>query len=219
MPSYLLRSVLLLLLAANFPSSTGAGPAQNAQSSVEITQVDLFSLKGWDSGQVTFLGFRLGMRRNEAFRNAQNRELTMDDDSGQGCLKAATCHLLHSGGYIGLSFSFGIQDTIQRIRIEMPSSYASKEQREAWLAAKIPGKTGELFEKYSDNMRARLLGVADASWFDAPTTGRSPFSLQSAKQEYQYYSKGLILHVRLRATKPSRMLQRPQVAADFLFPE
>jgi hypothetical protein len=156
------------------------------------------------------------MKRNEAFRNAQNRDLTIDEESGQGCLKAATCHLLNSGRYIGLGLSFGIRDTIQRIRVEMPSSDASKEEQHSWLIKEMPGQTRELFENYSENLRSGLLGVAAANWFDAPKARSS--SNQSANQEYQRCSKGLILHVRSKETKPSKMPQKTQVAADFHLP-
>jgi hypothetical protein len=216
MPGYPLRAVLSLLLwAVHGPSSIGA---ETPQSPIEITQVDLFSLRGWDSSQVTFLGFRLGMERNEAFRNAQNRGLTIDDDSGQGCLRAATCNLLKSGRYIGLSLSFGVRDSIRRIRVETPPTNASKEEKESWLITNMPGQTRELFEDYSDVLRARLLGVANANWFDAPRGITLPGD-EHANQEFQYYSKGLILQVRSKETKPSEMPQKTQVSADFLFPK
>lgn len=172
MKGYPLRTVWLLTvgIACCLPSG-GAGLAQNTPAAIEITQVDLFTLKEWDSGQVAFSGFRLGMKRNEAFRNAQARELALDDDFGQGCLKAPTCYLLQSGRYIGLSMSFGIQDSIQRIRIETPSSDGSKKDRESWMVRKLRGQTSELFENYSDSLRARLLGIANANWSDAPRPG------------------------------------------------
>jgi len=223
MPAFTLRTVLLVMLwAAHYSPSSCGEPLQNAQPAIEITQVDLFSLKGWDSSQVAFFDFRLGMRRNEAFRNAQNQELTMDDDSGQGCLKAASCHVLKSGGYIGLSLSFGVSDSIQRITIVMPSSSGSKGEKEDWVVTKLRGQTRELFENYSDSLRARLLGIANANWFDAPR-GMPPYDGHTIDghtiQEYQYYSKGLILHVRSKATKPSKMPQKTQVTAEFLFPK
>ena len=218
MAAYSARTLLLLLLLWGLPcASRGGGLSQDAQSSIEITQVDLFSIKEWDSAHVAFLGFRLGMERREAFRNAQNGGLTMDDDSGQGCLKAETCHLLDFGKYIGLALTFGIRDTIQRIRVEMPSSNPSKEEMENWLVKKMPGQTREFFENYSDSLRARLLGIANANWFDAPRAEAWPN--EHANQEYQYYSKGLILHIRSKTTRPSEMPQKTQVAADFLYPK
>lgn len=218
MPGYPLRTLLLLLfLATSGALLPGAEPSQKRPSSIEISQVDVFSLQGWDSSHVSFAGFRLGMERKEAFRNAQDWDLTMDDDSGQGCLKAATCHLLKSGKYIGLIVTFGISDSIQSIRVEVPSSNVSRKEKENWLVAKMCGQTRELFENYSDSLRARLLGIANANWFDA-TTGVTPFD-SPANQEYQYYSKGLILRVRSEVTKPSHMPHRPRVAADFLFPK
>ena len=117
-----------------------------------------------------------------------------------------------------MSLTFGVGDSIQRIRIETSSSKVSKEERENWVVKEMHGQTRELFENYSDSLRVRSLGIANASWFDAPRSMGALMN-QHANQEFKYFSKGLILHIRSKENKPYEMPQKTQVAADFLFPK
>jgi hypothetical protein len=195
------------------------GASRTAQASlIEITKADLFSLKDWDSTRVSVLGFRLGMTKNEALRNAEQQGLTLDDESGQGCMDAASCNAYRDAYYIGLVLTFGPRKAIQRIRVELPWDL-SQEEREMCLVNEFSGKTKELFLHYSDNLRIRLLGLADDNWFSVPNVGSPSWAwVEPLHQEYRYDSKGLILHVHLKNPGSNDTPLVPKVVGDFTFP-
>ncbi len=179
---------------------------------IEITKVDLFSLKDWNSTQVSILGFKLGMERNDVLKNAQRQGLTVDDEFGQGCLNADTCSAFRASRYIGLAVTFGFRNSIQRIRVELPWDL-SHEEREALLVNEFSGQTKEFFTHYSDDLRIRLLGPASVFGFGGTSWGGPPLN-----QEYQYYSKGLILRIRLKNPKSNNRALMPKISGDFTFP-
>ncbi len=170
---------------------------------LEITQVDLFGTKGWDSGQVSVLGFSLGMGRREALLTAQQDGMRLDDDHGQGCLTAKTCSVIEEGNFKGVSLYFGETDIVEKIGIEVRFRNVSREERSASVANRFSGATRRFVESYSDNLRIRTLGRTDvirAGKMNTPGwvrgTSENVPSLP-AQFEYLYNSLGLILHVDL----------------------
>jgi len=59
------------------------GCSQLLARSLEITQVDLFSLKGWSSVQVSVEGLRLGMNLGGAAAALSKRGLRLFDDASR----------------------------------------------------------------------------------------------------------------------------------------
>ncbi len=196
-----------MLAIPSVPFTADYTAAQTSQDRggvrLEMTQVDLFGMKGWDSRQVSVLGFRLGMGRRDALLTAQQDEMRLDDDHGQGCLTAKTCSVIEEGKFNGIDLYFGESDIVEKIGIEIRFRNVSKEERSASVSNRFTGATHRFVESYSDNLRIRTFGRTDAiragkmntpGWVRGTSTG---FPSSPAQFEYLYSSLGLILHVDL----------------------
>lgn len=181
--------------------------AQSLQAQVrpplEITQVDLFGLKKWNSTQVSVLGLRLGMTRRETLMIAQKEGLRLDDDLGQGCLNEMTCNVIKGGRYSGVSLIYGENELMERIRVEAHLRHTSREERSDSVVGMFRGETRRLFESYSDSVRSQVLGPIDAMWIGKmkPYSAWDPHSdglpLPAYRRGYEYRRHGLILSVDL----------------------
>jgi hypothetical protein len=118
---------------------------------------------------MSVLGFMLGMQRKEVFKAAQRAGVSLDDDSGQACLKAKTCQVFNQGKYRGMSPEFNAEDFLESFVIEIVRKDASRDERSAWLVTEFQGETRRLAESYSDNLRIRILGNVDSYWVKYPS--------------------------------------------------
>ena len=203
------RSVALLapslaVTTGFFSDSTAAqSPQAPARPPLEITQVDLFSLKNWNSMQVSVLGLMLGMTRRETSMVALKNGLRLDDDLGHGCVKEQICNVLEGGRYNGVSLIYGENDVLGKIRIEAHLRHTSSEERSSSLVSRFRGETRRLFESYSDSVRNQILGPIDKMWvgkmerFSAWDERSSGLPLLAHRRGYQYRRYGLILYVDL----------------------
>ncbi len=191
---------LLFLTAQDlraFPQAAATQPSK-PQPRFDIAKVDLFGLKDWRSDQVSILGFMLGMSRPDVLRSAQQNELHLDDDHGQGCLKDSTCSVFSGHKYCGIALLFDEGDALDKIRVELQRRNASREERSSWLATKFQGTTLQFAESYSDNLRIRILGFPDAMSAGGilpPPLLTRPSAKNSSlpHREYQYSRKGVVL--------------------------
>ncbi len=196
--------VSLAFISPGYSPNQADGQIAQNRGAFEITGVDLFGIKGWDSRQVSVLGFMLGMERREAFMIAQRDEVHLDDDHGQGCLTAKTCSVIQGGNFNGVNLYFGETDVLEKIGIEVRFRNVSREERSASVADRFNGVTRRFVESYSDNLRIRTLGRTDvirAGKMPTPPVWANKISTYfppaPARFEYQYGSLGLILHVDL----------------------
>jgi hypothetical protein len=198
------RIIFLVLFSFSFSpfiaSSLKAQTSQSlAQTPLEITKIDLFGCKGWESTQVSVRGFMLGMARKEAANTAQSEALILDDDLGQACLKEKTCNVLSNGKYIGVSLVFNAEDVVETIIIEAYRRNASREERSVWLSGMFLGNTRQLAADYSDNSRLRILGHADIYEVTTPEEPSVWRRLMRRSREapiqlkYQYSRLGLVV--------------------------
>jgi len=154
---------------------------------LEITQVDLFSLKGWKSTQVTVDGLRLGMSLKEANAGLSAYGLNLYDQGDQkACLVTSRfCYAsrepTHDGTIIGVEL--GPRSEIVAIVLEIPENPATLP---ATLAARFKGMTRRFFFHYSDALRLKLLGPPDR-------VKKSPTTDAMQGQIYYYDRLGLIV--------------------------
>jgi hypothetical protein len=184
--------------------SLKAQPSQSqAQTPLEITKIDLFERSGWESTQVSFHRFMLGMARKEAANTAQTEDLILDDDLGHACLKENICNVLNDGKYIGVILVFNAEDVVEKFIIEAYRRNSSREERSVWLSEMFSGNTRRLAADYSDNSRIRILGHADIYEVTMPedTSVWRRLVLRSRKVAiqltYRYSRPGLLVRAAL----------------------
>jgi len=140
--------------------------AQGSSSLLEITEVDLFDSKDWNSTQISILGLMLGMSRPDCFKAIQKWDLHLDDSAGEGCLKAQSCYVSKWAEYSGVSIGFDDNDHLEKIRIEAYQLDAPKGNSISWIARHFHGETSRFVSLYSENLtdaenlRARILGLS-----------------------------------------------------------
>jgi len=207
----------LILVTILIGGSPLQGQSTQPAHPIEITGVDLFSLKNWNSMQVEVLGVRLGLGRKDTLKAVQAASATLDDNSGQGCLKEKTCNVHRAGKYVGVVVTFDDGDILRKITIEGPNRNTSREEQASMLAAKFSGKTLQLARSYSDNLRLQILGPAD-SLQTSIEQSRSRIRLkmsdvpspQRLRREHRYSRLGLIV-VTETVEDPAPNLQTPSV--------
>jgi hypothetical protein len=209
-----------------FPSASWtAQQAENRiQSPIEITQVDLFGMKNWNSMQVSILGFRLGMTRQDTLMVALKTGLRFDDDLGQACLKEKACNVFEGGRYNGVSLIYGEGEVLEKIQIEAQRRNASRQERSSWAVSKFQGATRQFVESYSDNLRNQILGSSDAMRAGKMTPpsvrGSNPSGLMPpAHREYQYSRLGLTLYLDLHDQTLSTDQAIEKLTIEFMRPK
>ena len=221
----LLASLLAETMGILSTSAAARSPQNQAQSPLEITQIDLFSVKKWNSMQVSVLGLMLGMTRRETLMVALKAGLRLDDDLGQGCLKEKTCNVVEGDKYNGMSLIYGEDEILEKIRIEARIRHVSKEERSGRLVSRFQGDTRRLFESYSDSVRNQVLGPIDAMWvgkmkrfpdWDPRSAGPHPLF---HRRGYQYKKHGLILYVDLHEPDPQSDDDIEKLTLEFVPPK
>jgi hypothetical protein len=199
-------------------------PQAPARPPLEITRVDLFSLRKWNSTQVSVLGLMLGMTRRETLMVAQKESLRLDNDLGQGCLTEKTCNVLVGGRYNGVSLIYGDNELVEKIRVEAHLRHTSREERSHSVVSRFQGETRRLFESYSDSVRNQTLGPIDEMWVGKmkPFSAWDPRSydlpLLAHRRGYQYRRHGLILYVDLHEPDPRNDDDVEKLTIEFVPP-
>ena len=157
---------------------------------VELTQVDLFSLSDWQHKTVSVNGFILGMTRAKASELAQARRLKLLpvslSEGGRSC--EASCALYQDGGnWIGIDLFFDSSDRITMIKVGVPVD-AYPEVKKVNVGRQFKGLTYQFFNHYTDGLRKRFLGDVE---------GKKKSSIGGASLtyvEYDYPQLGLVVH-------------------------
>jgi hypothetical protein len=175
-------SAIGLCLAASWTYPQGKTiTAVNPATPLEMTSLDLASVKVWNSNLVSALGFMLGMNRKDVYKIAQQQSLDLEDELGQACLNGKSCSVFSRGRDLGLTLSFNGEDVVDKVRITLFSRSVPKEDQSEWLARKFRGETYKLAADYSDNQRIRVLGLADVE--RPPGGGGSEYPVVSDQVE------------------------------------
>ena len=180
--------------------SCGALPAPSTR--LEITEVDLLELKGWSSVNVSVLGLNLGMNNEEVLALARRRNLkVLNNTTDTTCLKGPrnpnvgkVCHILTNSGLpTGVTVFYDDKDSIEIIEISVhappfpPSDYPPGWFKED-IRNRLQGRTAQLANHYSDDLRKELLGPED-------TVEEKLLTLSQLRRSYRYRKLGLLLHV------------------------
>jgi hypothetical protein len=190
-PSFLLRCAGLLL------SLAGAGLCQeDAHKYIELTAADLFATHNWNSGQVSVLGFHLGMTWPDAAAQARASNLSLvgqgDPRHQPACEGKGWCRTCEAPGLCnGLALVFGTENEIVQLSIGKIPEMAAKEVQANALQGRLKGATRKLFDRYSKDLRLKLLGPADTQ-----TTTEAKSIL------FTYRKRGLVVQVSPCPTSP-----------------
>lgn len=129
----ILSSAVGLCLAFSWTYPQGKTiTAVNPATPLEMTALDLASVKVWKSNSVSALGFMLGMNRKDVYKTAQQQSLDLDDERGQACLNAKSCNVFSRGRDLGLTLSFNDEDVVDKVRIMLFSRSVPKEDQSGW---------------------------------------------------------------------------------------
>lgn len=161
---------------------------------LEITQVDLFSLKGWSSAQVSVYGLRLGMTLEQATTGLSGAGLSLSDVGSRApcgrtsriCEVDASDEASQDGTNVEVQFGKG--GRINNIDIQSPLINPMGYHRDpADITANgFKGMTRHFFFHYSDELRMKLLGPPDR-------VKKSPTTDAMQGQIYYYDRLGLIV--------------------------
>jgi len=167
---------------------------------VDLSTPTSFSVPGWQMKEIAVAGFVLGMTREQAFQIASASGLKLRSDQpprALGELKAPcpadSCSVSQlNGNWIGVNLFF-TSDRLVKIKVSEPVD-ADPEVKKVNIARSFQGLTHELFNNYSDDLRVRILGVAQAE--ETPITVAGQIS-SLASVEYDYSHAEVIIHLTL----------------------
>jgi len=166
---------------------------QRPSSPLEITEVDLFGTKDWNSTGASILGLMLGMNRQDCFKVILKWNGHLDDAAGQRCIKARSCYVSRWDGYTGMSIDFDDNDDLEKIRIEACRFEVTRGDSISWIARNFLGETSRFVRLYSEdltdaeNLRAQILGHPSS-------VKRSNIqTIDYAHNEYWYGRLGLVV--------------------------
>lgn len=182
--------------------------------SFAITNVDIFSLKSWNSTQVSVEGLRLGMSLKEAKAGLSANGLNLYDQGDQKTCRA-TSHLCYAsqeptqGGTI-IGVELGPSSQIVSIVLEIPENPATLPES---IASRFKGMTRRFFFSYSDELRLKLLGPADR-------VKKSPATAPLQGQIYYYDRLGLIVGTSRSLMRGMKKPSPPALAdVEFVMPK
>jgi hypothetical protein len=192
------RSVAAMLFFATLAAGASAEMTFDAKEPVELTREDLFSLPDWKQREVAVDGFVLGMTREQAFEVAKAKGLKLRSDQPPGKVRwvklpcrGKSCSVLQANGnWVGINLLFDA-DHLARIRVSVPVD-TYPEVKKANIAREFKGRTYELFNNYSNDLRTQMFGPAEEK--QTPIKVGAQIS-NLAQVAYGYLSSGLIIHV------------------------
>ncbi len=183
-------------------ASSQSGSSMPSTQKIDITKSDLFAAKDWDSMQVDVSGFHLGMSRDEASSNAQNHklELSVTDVRAQSTCLVGDCDVHDAHGlWTSITLRFGSTNRIAEVEITRTPEDAAPAVRKAAVTLNFKGATYSLFNRYSNDLRLKLLG---------PEGSREVLSRKNpsyqGKVRYEYPLRGVIIFVSANPHGPER---------------
>jgi len=153
-------SLSLVFFLVLFGLSGQAAPNTDPGAAIEITQVDLFSMRHWDATQVRIYGLGLRMSRAEAIDVLRSKGLRLMQSGPPpgrfaSCSTNLYCFVAGKVPYInfGVSVTFSGEDRISELDIEVDTPTKPA------ILEKLKGETGKFMQvPYSDEFRRRLFG-------------------------------------------------------------
>ncbi|HET6841933.1 MAG TPA: hypothetical protein VFK06_09625 [Candidatus Angelobacter sp.] len=136
--------------------------AQSATTNViEITKADLFANRSWNSTQVSVVGVRLGMTRDEVRKQLRSSGMDIvgtEPRPTAPCLSEG-CDVLNSQHvYVGITITFDPANRVNAISVERIPSDAGLSVRKAAIVRRFKRLTYSFFNDYSSALRKRLFG-------------------------------------------------------------
>lgn len=192
------RFIAAMLVFVALAAGASAEMTFDVKDPVELTKEDLFSLPDWKEREVAVDGFVLGMTREQAFEVAKAKGLKLRSDQPPGKVRRVklpcrgkSCSVLQSNGnWIGINLLFDA-DHLARIKVSVPVD-AYPEVKKANIAREFKGRTYELFNNYSDDLRKQMFGPAEEK--QTPIKAGAQIS-NLAQVAYGYLSSGVIIQV------------------------
>jgi len=169
------------------------GSARVLTRTLDIARVDLFSLKGWNSRQVSVIGLQLGMTLKEAKDALSERGLKLYDMADRTACGPTSgfCNVSKEAtqGGADVTVQFGKRGRISMIDVGSPSINPMGYHRNPAriTANSFKGETRRFFFHYSDELRLKLLGRPDRVAKNLTTD-----AIQA--QRYTYDHLGLVIY-------------------------
>ena len=153
----------LLLPLASIALCQAGTDSDTSTARLELPGIDLFAIHDWRSQQVSVLGFHLGMKWPEVAAEARARKLHLffsgDPRRETACEGKGWCLVCEAPGLCdGLALAFGAEHEIVKLSIGKIPDVAAKEVQANALQRQLKGSTREFFDRYSKNLRLKLLG-------------------------------------------------------------
>jgi len=174
-----------------------AAVPQTAPKLIELSKTDLFTIKVWNSTQISVMGLHLGMTRQDAIVEARRHRWQFINNSPPylpgDCTVDKHCFVVDSADVNhGISFELDSKDQI--IFLSLRPVFPNPGPKDGILGS-FQGDTYRLFQKYTDELRMKLLGPADES--------KSIREALSTETTHYYWKLGLTLHVHPLPGAPS----------------
>ena len=141
-----------------------------AEPRIEMTAVDLFSQRDWNSSRAEVWGLHLGMTRAEAIAAAGQRRLKLLSGELQGrvaplCTSGSHCAVFTLGNVgTSMTLEFSVADELVEIGIYGTLPTSLPQVRAAAAARQFKGSTFAFFnEPYSEAVRQGLFGPESSS--------------------------------------------------------
>jgi hypothetical protein len=167
----------------------------------EITGTDLFASPSWNSNTVSVLGFRLGMSRSDAFTTAKNGGLRLSESKppGEGRCNSNRCDVeVMRGSYVGVSLEFDAENHVSQIDVILTPRDAAPEIKRVAVTKRFKGETYDFFNRYSEELRLRLLGEGVLVKKEIG----SPPKVPVMHVAYRYPKRGLEIHALIDESAP-----------------
>ena len=186
---------------------------------LEITQVDLFSLKDWNSTQISVYGLRLGMTLEQTTTALSEKRLNLYDTADRTACgpTSRVCYVSKEATQDGtdVTVQFGKGDEIDMIDIGSPWINPMGHHRNPAnvTANSFKGETRRFFFHYSDELRLKFLGAPDS-------VAKSPTTNAIQAQRYTYDRLGLVVYTNRYLREGMKHPSAPELSSiEFVMPK
>jgi len=160
-----LVGALLFLRCSVQPQAASQKPTL---ARIELTETDLFDVGSWVSTQVSVMGFHVGISWSDVLATAQAQKLQLRVQGTPGLEQACTgkgrCEVLDPTGQPTSTFiTFGKTHEISEPSVEKIFEGASPLAEKNQVSLHFKGATFSLFNRYSKDLRLKLLGPETSS--------------------------------------------------------
>jgi hypothetical protein len=191
----------------------------HGDGAIELTNVDLFGSPNWQQSTISVDGFTLGITREQAFAIAKTRNLALRPnlpmrtaEERKGPCRQQSCAVSKAdGNWIGVDLFFDAE-RVTKIKVSVPVE-AYPDVKKVNIAREFKGLTHQFFNKYSESLRAKILGPAEGKETHDLLSSGPDYSYKHI--EYDYLSSGIIVHVTVSKENPEPF----DLEVDFVSPK